>query len=157
VRRRPSDLGPHDIGWVAARTGLPVVVKGVLRPEDATRCVQAGAGAVWVSNHGGRQLDRTATTAACLPEVVAAVGEQAEVYVDGGLRTGLDVLAALALGARAVFLGRSPLLALVEGAPGVGRFHRELREQVVEALRLAGCRTVADVPGIAAAGGVTPL
>ena len=139
------DLGPHDLGWLGDRTGLPVVVKGVLRAEDAERSVQAGAAAVWVSNHGGRQLDRAASTAACLPDVVAAVGDRAQVYVDGGIRTGLDVLAALALGADAVFLGRLPLLALVEGADGVAALHRELLAQTVDALRLAGCRAVPDV------------
>jgi len=138
------DLGPHDLGWLADRTGLPVVVKGVLRAEDAVRSVQAGAAAVWVSNHGGRQLDRSAATATCLPEVVAAVEGRAEVYVDGGIRTGLDVLAGLALGADAVFLGRLPLLALVEGRDGVAALHRELLRQTVDALRLAGCRGVAD-------------
>ena len=138
------DLGPHDLGWLADRTGLPVVVKGVLRGEDAVRSVQAGAAAVWVSNHGGRQLDRAAATATCLPDVVAAVGAQAQVYVDGGIRTGLDVLAGLALGADAVFLGRLPLLALVEGADGVASLHRELLRQTVDALRLAGCRVPAD-------------
>jgi 4-hydroxymandelate oxidase len=138
------DLGPHDLGWLADRTGLPVVVKGVLRAEDAVRSVQAGAAAVWVSNHGGRQLDRSAATATCLPDVVAAVGGQAQVYVDGGIRTGLDVLAGLALGADAVFLGRLPLLALVEGRDGVAALHRELLRQTVDALRLAGCRTPAD-------------
>ncbi|GAB6986324.1 alpha-hydroxy acid oxidase [Nocardioides pyridinolyticus] len=138
------DLGPHDIGWLAARTGLPVVVKGVLRAEDAERSIQAGAAAVWVSNHGGRQLDRAASTASCLADVVAAVGDRTQVYVDGGIRTGLDVLAALALGADAVFLGRLPLLALVEGAAGVSALHRELLEQTVDALRLAGCRAVPD-------------
>ncbi len=143
------DLGPHDIGWLAARTGLPVVVKGVLRAEDAERSVQAGAAAVWVSNHGGRQLDRAASTASCLPDVVAAVGDRAQVYVDGGVRSGLDVLAALTLGADAVFLGRLPLLALVEGAAGVAALHRELCEQTVDALRLAGCRTVADARHLA--------
>lgn len=151
------DLGPHDIGWVAARTGLPVVVKGVLRPEDAVRCVHAGAGAVWVSNHGGRQLDRTAGTAVCLPDVVAAVGEQAEVYVDGGLRNGLDVLAALALGARAAFVGRSALFALIDGTDGVTRLHRELHAQTTEALRLAGARTVAEARGLAEPRAVTRL
>jgi 4-hydroxymandelate oxidase len=144
------DLGPHDIGWLADHTGLPVVVKGVLRPEDAARTVQAGAAAVWVSNHGGRQLDRAAATAHCLPGVVAAVGEQSEVYVDGGLRSGLDVLAALALGADAVFLGRPPLLALVDGEAGVTRWHRELRSQVVDALRLSGSRRPADARGLIA-------
>jgi 4-hydroxymandelate oxidase len=149
------DLGPHDIGWLADRTGLPVVVKGVLRPADAVRSVQAGASAVWVSNHGGRQLDRAASTASCLPDVAEAVGERAQVYVDGGLRSGLDVLAALALGADAVFLGRSPLLALVDGADGVARLHRELRLQTVEALRLAGCRTPADTRGLAVPAGTS--
>jgi 4-hydroxymandelate oxidase len=138
------DLGPHDLGWLAARTGLPVVVKGVLRAEDAERSVQAGAAAVWVSNHGGRQLDRAASTASCLGDVVTAVGDRAQVYVDGGIRTGLDVLAALALGADGVFLGRLPLLALVDGSAGVAAMHRELLEQTVDALRLAGCRTAAD-------------
>jgi 4-hydroxymandelate oxidase len=146
------DLGPHDLGWLADRTGLPVVVKGVLRAEDADRSVQAGAAAVWVSNHGGRQLDRAASTASCLPEVVAMVGERAQVYVDGGIRTGLDVLAALSLGADAVFLGRLPVLALVEGSPGVAALHRELLAQTVDALRLAGCRTPADARGLAAPG-----
>jgi 4-hydroxymandelate oxidase len=142
------DLGPHDLDWVTEVSGLPVVVKGVLRPDDARRCVQAGARAVWVSNHGGRQLDRAATTASCLPGVVESVAGEAEVYVDGGIRSGLDVLAALALGADAVFLGRLPLYALVEGEPGVARLHAELRAETEEALRLAGCRRVADARGV---------
>lgn len=144
------DLGPHDIGWLAEITGLPVVVKGVLRPDDARRCVQAGAAAVWVSNHGGRQLDRVASTASVLGAIVAEVGGETEVYVDGGVRDGLDVLAALATGADAVFLGRLPLLALVEGAPGVAAMHAQLLDQTREALRLAGCRTVADTRDLVA-------
>lgn len=143
------DLGPHDLDWLAETTGLPVVVKGVLRADDAERCVQAGVSAVWVSNHGGRQLDRSAATAAVLPDVVAAVDGRAEVYVDGGLRDGLDVVTALALGARAVFVGRPVMWALVDGAPGVRRLNYELRDQVVEALRLAGCSEVAGTRGIA--------
>lgn len=142
------DLGPHDLDWLAERTGLPVVVKGVLRPDDARRCVQAGASAVWVSNHGGRQLDRAASTAGCLTDVVVAVDGAAQVYVDGGIRSGLDVLAALALGADAAFLGRPPLYALVDGEPGVARLHADLREETLEAFRLAGCRTVADARGV---------
>jgi 4-hydroxymandelate oxidase len=145
---KATDLGPHDLDWLADRTGLPVVVKGVLRPDDARRCVQAGASAVWVSNHGGRQLDRAAPTAACLPGVLTAVEGAAQVYVDGGLRSGLDVVAALALGADAVFLGRLPVYALSEGENGVRRMHAELLAQVVETLRLAGCRTVADTRSI---------
>ncbi|WP_372729541.1 alpha-hydroxy acid oxidase [Nocardioides sp.] len=151
------DLGPHDVDWLATVTGLPVVVKGVLRPDDARRCAQAGARAIWVSNHGGRQLDRSARTADCLPGVVAAVGGQAEVYVDGGVRDGLDVLAATALGAQAVFLGRLPLYALLDGEPGVRRMHEELSLQTREAMRLAGCRTVPDTLGIVAPAGPTPL
>lgn len=142
------DLGPHDLDWLAETTGLPVVVKGVLRADDALRCVQAGVSAVWVSNHGGRQLDRAVATADVLPEVVSAVAGSAEVYVDGGLRSGLDVVTALALGADAVFLGRPALWALVDGAPGVRRMHQELARQSAEALRLAGCARAADARGI---------
>jgi 4-hydroxymandelate oxidase len=145
---KAMDLGPHDLDWLAEGTGLPIVVKGVLRPDDARRCVQAGASAVWVSNHGGRQLDRAASTFACLPGVLKAVDGAAQVYVDGGLRSGLDVLAALALGADAAFLGRVPLYALSEGESAVARMHAELLEELVEALRLSGCRTVADTRGI---------
>jgi len=146
---KATDLAESDLAWLAETTGLPIVVKGVLRPDDARRCVDSGVAAVWVSNHGGRQLDRTATTASSLPGVVAAVGGAAQVYVDGGIRSGLDVLAALSLGADAVFLGRSPLLSLVEGRPGVTRMLEELRVEVVEALRLAGCRDLADTRGLA--------
>ncbi len=138
------DLGPHDIDWLRDRTGLPVVVKGVLRGDDARRCVQAGAAAVWVSTHGGRQLDRSLSTARALPEVRRAVGDEAEVYVDGGVRSGLDVLTALAAGADAVFAGRPVLHALVEGEAGVARWHAALLAETVEAMRLAGCRTPAD-------------
>jgi 4-hydroxymandelate oxidase len=147
---KATDLGPHDIGWLAGVSGLPVVVKGVLRADDARRCVDAGAAAVWVSNHGGRQLDRALPTAQALPPVVEAVGGGAEVYVDGGIRSGLDVLAALSLGADAAFLGRAPVWALAEGEAGVARLHEELGRDLVEALRLAGCRTPRDARGVAA-------
>jgi 4-hydroxymandelate oxidase len=152
---KATDLGPHDIGWLAEATGLPVVVKGVLRADDARRCVDAGASAVWVSNHGGRQLDRVVPTAVALPGVVAAV-PGTEVYVDGGIRSGLDVLAALALGARAAFVGRPFVWALVEGADGVARLHAELREELTEALRLAGCRTPSEARGVASGVAATP-
>ncbi|MGI8900281.1 MAG: alpha-hydroxy acid oxidase [Nocardioides sp.] len=143
------DLGPHDVGWLGEQTGLPVVVKGVLRSDDARRGVDAGAAAVWVSNHGGRQLDRALATSDALPAVAAEVGADAQVYVDGGIRSGLDVLAALALGADAVFLGRLPALALADGRDGVADLLSRLREEGEEALRLAGCRTPADTRGIA--------
>lgn len=137
---KAADLGPHDIDWLQKATGLPVVVKGVLRAADARRCVDAGAAAVWVSNHGGRQLDRAATTADCLESVAAEVGEAAEVYVDGGVRDGLHVMTALALGARGVFLGRPPLYALaVDGSDGVAHLLEELVLELAEAMRLSGC------------------
>lgn len=136
---KAADLGPRDLAWLRDTTGLPVVAKGVLRPDDARRCVDAGADGIWVSNHGGRQLDRAAATAHCLPAVVDAVGEAAEVYVDGGVRTGLHGLAALALGARGVFLGRPPLFALtVGGEAGVSRLLKGLHNDLVEAMSLAG-------------------
>ena len=146
---KARDLGPEDLAWLADRTGLPVVAKGVLHPDDALRCVDAGAAAVWVSNHGGRQLDRGLATAVALADVVDAVQGRAEVYVDGGIRSGLDILSALALGADAAFLGRLPLYSLVDGAEGVSRMHAELTAQVSEALILAGCRTPAEAGGLA--------
>lgn len=151
------DLGPHDVDWLAEHTGLPVVVKGVLRGDDALRCVQAGARAIWVSHHGGRQLDRSVVPAKSISGVRAAVADRAEVYVDGGVRSGLDVATGLALGADAVFLGRLPLYALVDGEQGVARMHAELLAQTVETLRLCGCRTVADTRDLAVDFGPHPL
>ncbi len=148
-----QDLGPEDIGWLSDLTGLPVVVKGVLRADDAQRCVDAGAAAVWVSNHGGRQLDRAVSPRVALPAVSAAVGSAAEVYVDGGIRSGLDVLTALALGANAAFCGRLPLLALAAGgADRVVQSLRLLQLEVLDALRLAGCPDLADARALTTSG-----
>lgn len=144
---KATDLGPQDVEWLAQETGLPVVVKGVLRPQDARRCLDAGATAIWVSNHGGRQLDYAAATADCLADVVAEVAGAAEVYVDGGVRTARHALAALALGASGVFLGRLPLYALAaDGTAGVARMFAELAAELEEALALAGCGSVTRVP-----------
>jgi 4-hydroxymandelate oxidase len=137
---KARDLGPADIDWLGAVTGLPVVPKGVLHPDDARRAVDAGAAAIWVSNHGGRQLDRAAATADCLAAVAGAVGAEVEVYVDGGLRSGVSVLVALALGAHACFLGRLPLYALAAGGrEGVRTMFGALSGELEESLRLAGC------------------
>jgi 4-hydroxymandelate oxidase len=134
------------IAWLREESGLPVVVKGVLRGDDAGRCVEAGAAGVVVSNHGGRQLDGAIATATALPEVVDAVGDTAEVYVDGGIRSGTDALRALALGARAVFVGRPVLWALaVGGADGVATVLEEFRRQLWQAAALAGAATLAEV------------
>ena len=118
-----------------------------MRADDARRCVGAGASAVWVSNHGGRQLDLTAATADALGAVVEAVGTRTEVYVDGGVRNAGHALTALALGARAVFLGRLPLYALAVGGPaGVAAMFEELGSDLVELLALAGCPDLTAVP-----------
>jgi 4-hydroxymandelate oxidase len=128
-----------EIGWLSELSGLPVVVKGVLRRDDAERCVEAGASGVVVSNHGARQLDGAVATAEALPEVAAAVGDSCEVYVDGGIRRGTDVLRALALGARAVLVGRPVAWGLATGgAAGAARVLGALRLELVEALALAG-------------------
>jgi 4-hydroxymandelate oxidase len=146
---RWKSVSLDDIGWLREAAGVPVVVKGVLRGDDALRCLEAGAEAVYVSNHGGRQLDRAVTTASALREVVAAVGDRAEVYVDGGIWSGLDALAALALGAHAVFVGRPVLWALgAGGASGVTHLLDELRAELKESLELAGCASPADAPDL---------
>lgn len=138
--RHHRGLRPDDLRWITETCGLPTVVKGVLRPDDARRCVDAGAAGVWVSNHGGRQLDRSVSTATALPLVAGAVGDDAEVYVDGGVRSGLDALTASALGAKAVLVGRPSVHALaVDGAAGVRALLQVLSEELAEALELAGC------------------
>lgn len=149
---KARDLGPADIDWLGQATGLPVVVKGVLHPEDARRVLDAGAAAVWVSNHGGRQLDRSVATADALAGVAAAVGGQVEVYVDGGVRSGLAAVTALALGADGIFLGRLPLYALaVGGTAGVERLFSELFGELTEALQLVGSPDPRSVEGVGTA------
>ncbi len=144
---KADDLSPDAIGWLAERTGLPVVVKGVLRGDDAKRCTDAGAAGVIVSNHGGRQLDGSIPTAQALPEVSEALaGTGAEVYVDGGIRRGEHILTALALGARAVFVGRPALWALTVGSSaGVTRLITDLGAEVDHCLRLVGCPRPVDL------------
>lgn len=141
-----ADLSLADIGWVADEADLPVIVKGVLRGDDAARCVDAGADAVWVSNHGGRQLDRCVPTAAALPEVVAAVGSSVPVIVDGGVRDGFDALTALALGASVVMLGRPVMWALAaEGSSGVAAVLDELTAELRHAMGLAGAARLREL------------
>jgi 4-hydroxymandelate oxidase len=141
------DVTLADVHWLAELSaGVPVVVKGILRGDDARECVAAGASAVWVSNHGGRQLDGAIPSALALPEVVDAVGDTAEVYVDGGIRSGRDVVRALALGARAAFVGRPVVWALaVAGTDGVRELLDGFREDVEETMSLTGCTSVAEI------------
>lgn len=125
---------------------VPVVVKGVLEPEDARLAAAHGAAGVVVSNHGGRQLDGAAATIDALPAVVEAVGGELEILLDGGIRRGTDVVTALALGASAVLAGRLPLWGLGAGGEEGARTVLELlREEIEVALHLTGCRSCADL------------
>jgi isopentenyl diphosphate isomerase/L-lactate dehydrogenase-like FMN-dependent dehydrogenase len=134
----------RDLEWLVQRANMPVVVKGVLRVDDALRCVECGVKAIMVSNHGGRHLDTTVTTAEVIAEIAAAVGGKAEVYVDGGIRRGTDIVKALALGARAVLLGRPPLWGLsVAGADGVRMVLDHMKEEMIRAMRLCGANSLA--------------
>ncbi|XP_056333744.1 hydroxyacid oxidase 1 [Danio aesculapii] len=136
----------QDIGWLKTLTKLPVVVKGVLTAEDAKEALKYGVDGILVSNHGARQLDGVPATIDALPEVVAAVGGQVEVFMDGGVRMGSDVLKALALGAKAVFIGRPVLWALAcQGEKGVSDVLEMLREELHLALALTGCRSLKEV------------
>ncbi|WP_433394175.1 alpha-hydroxy acid oxidase [Micromonospora sp. KLBMP9576] len=129
-----------DLEWLRGRSTLPLVVKGVLDPRDAELAVAAGADAVVVSNHGGRQLDGAPATATVLPEVVSAVGDRCEVLLDSGVRDGFDVLRALALGARGVLVGRPLLWALAAGGRAGARTALALLNgEFRDALALAGC------------------
>jgi isopentenyl diphosphate isomerase/L-lactate dehydrogenase-like FMN-dependent dehydrogenase len=135
----------RDLEWLAG-FGLPVVVKGILTAEDAKLACEHGAAAVIVSNHGGRQLDGVSASLDVLEEVVYAVDGRVEVLLDGGVRRGTDVLKALALGARAVLIGRAMLWGLaVAGEEGVADVLRLLRDEIGLGLALLGCPSPADV------------
>jgi 4-hydroxymandelate oxidase len=136
----------RDLEWLVKRCAMPVVVKGVLRGDDAKRCVEVGVKGIMVSNHGGRHLDTTVTTAEVIAEVAGAAGDAAEVYVDGGIRRGTDIVKALALGARAVLLGRPPLWGLsVNGAAGVQMVLDHMHDEMVRAMRLCGAANLSDL------------
>jgi 4-hydroxymandelate oxidase len=128
-----------DLEWLVQRCAMPVVVKGVLRGDDAKRCVGCGVKGIMVSNHGGRHLDTTVTTAEVIAEIIEAVGTTAEVYVDGGIRRGTDILKALALGARAVFVVRPVLHGLLlSGALGVEAVLAHLKDELRHTMLLCG-------------------
>jgi L-lactate dehydrogenase (cytochrome) len=147
-------VGWADLRWIRDVWGGPIIVKGVHTADDARRAVDAGAEGVVVSNHGGRQLDGVAPTLRILPEVVAAVGDRTEVLFDGGIRRGSDIVKALALGARAVLIGRAYVYGLgAGGGPGVTRAIDILRADLLRTLTLLGCgsaaaldRSFLDVP-----------
>jgi isopentenyl diphosphate isomerase/L-lactate dehydrogenase-like FMN-dependent dehydrogenase len=130
----------RDLEWIREEIRLPLVLKGILTREDAELAVEHGVDAVWVSNHGGRQLDGVPAGSEALPEVAEAVAERCEVYVDGGIRRGIDVLRALALGANAAFAARAFACALaVEGEAGVANALSLLQEEIALGLGLLGC------------------
>ncbi|HEY3524402.1 MAG TPA: alpha-hydroxy acid oxidase [Candidatus Limnocylindrales bacterium] len=144
--QREVGLRWEDVETIRDWTGLPIVLKGILRADDARLALQHGADAIVVSNHGARQLDRTPAPVDVLAEIVDAVDGRAEVWVDGGVRRGLDVATALALGARGVLVGRPVLWGLAAGGEaGVMRVLDILRQELVTAMTLLGTPTPADV------------
>ncbi len=145
------------LDWLAANTSLPLVVKGIMTGEDARLCVEHGVKGVIVSNHGARQLDTTFASIEVLPEVVEAVDGRLEVYLDGGIRRGTDVLKALALGARAVLIGRPLFWGLaVEGEPGLRAVLQMFRDELEMAMGMCGRPTIQSID-ISLLGTVSPL
>jgi 4-hydroxymandelate oxidase len=139
----------RDVEWLRERTRLPLVIKGILDPRDASRAVAAGADAIVVSNHGGRQLDGAPPSGLALPAVVDAVAGRCEILMDSGIRSGTDVLRALALGASAALVGRPLLWALaVDGERGARAALALLRDELANALTLAGCADPAAARGL---------
>ena len=139
-----STVSWNDVGWIRETWGGPLVIKGVLSAADARHAVDAGADAIVVSNHGGRQLDGVFSSLRALPEVVEAVGDRVEILLDGGVRRGSDVVKALCLGARAVLIGRAYAYGLgAAGGAGVAKAVQILRSDIIRTLRLLGCHDAA--------------
>lgn len=146
-----------DLAWLRSICPIPLLAKGILRADDASRAVETGCDGVWISNHGGRQLDTSLPAVEALPEIVEAVGERAVVVVDGGVRRGVDVLKGLALGADLVAVGRPVLWGLaVDGAEGVTRVLSILRDELSLAMALAGCGSIEEVTSDLVAGAPEP-
>jgi 4-hydroxymandelate oxidase len=140
------DLTWDDVAWLTSITNLPVLIKGLLRADDAVRAVDAGAAGVIVSNHGGRQLDTAPAAIDALAAIADAVGDRTELIVDGGIRRGVDVLKAIALGARAVQIGRPIVWGLVvNGEQGVGDVLGLLKDELDLAMALTGCRSIDEI------------
>lgn len=136
----------NTIGWLRELSGLPVLVKGVLRADDARRCVDAGAAGVVVSTHGGRRLGPTTSTARALPEIVAAISDHAEIYADSGIRSGDHIAAAIAMGARAVFIGRPALWALAAaGQEGAEQVITSLTDELARVMVQLGAASIDEL------------
>jgi len=152
ARQYDPTVSWRDVSWVRSLWKGNLVLKGILDPEDARRAAELDIQGLIVSNHGGRQLDGAVSSAAALPEIVAAVGDKVEVFVDGGVTTGMDVLKYLALGARGVFIGRAFLYGLgAGGAAGVARAIAILRDELSVGMALTGRAAIAEIdPGVLA-------
>jgi 4-hydroxymandelate oxidase len=136
----------EDLAWLRSVCPIPLLAKGILRADDAVRAIDAGCDGIWVSNHGGRQLDTAIAPADALPEIASAVGDRALLVVDGGVRRGIDVLKGIALDADLVAIGRPALWGLaVDGAAGVQRVLEILRDELSLAMALSGCRSIGDI------------
>ena len=136
----------ETVDWLRSTTSLPILLKGILTAEDALLALEHGVAGIVVSNHGGRQLDGAVTSIEALPEIVEAVAGRCEVYLDSGIRRGTDILKVLALGARAVLIGRPILWGLaVDGAQGVQHVLSILHTELELAMKLAGCPTIASI------------
>lgn len=136
----------EELAAIVRDCGRPFVVKGIMTPEGAEKAVRAGADAIVVSNHGGRVLDGTPATAEVLPAIARAVGDEVDVLVDGGIRTGLDVFRALALGARAALVCRPFVVATyAAGEQGVRDYLGQLRSELADVMEMCGARTLAEV------------
>jgi 4-hydroxymandelate oxidase len=135
-----------DLEWLRSQTHLPILLKGILRGDDAKKAVEYGVQGIIVSNHGGRQLDGAIASLNALPEIVEAVGDRIDILIDGGIRRGTDILKALALGAKAVLVGRPILWGLaVSGDAGVRHVLELLRDELDLAMALSGCPTLRDI------------
>src|SRR5437870_196320 len=152
----PNPRGPNpeyqarltwaDVEWLMNTTKLPLGLKGIMTVRDARRAVEMGVRLVWVSNHGGRQLDHTQSTIDALPPIVDAVGDRADIVVDGGFARGTDVVKAVARGAKVVAVGRTALWGLAaDGAAGVARVFEILREEIRTTMGLSGRTKIADL------------
>ncbi len=135
-----------DVEWVRSQWGGPLVIKGVLEPADAKMAADAGAQAIVVSNHGGRQLDSVPSTIVALPAIADAVGDRIDVIFDGGVRSGLDVVKAVALGAKGCLIGRAWVYALAAlGEAGVTRMLQTIRREIEVAMALTGVTSVSAI------------
>jgi 4-hydroxymandelate oxidase len=143
---RDASMSWKDLEWLASLSPLPLIIKGLVRADDARRAVDHGAAGIVVSNHGGRQLDSAIPALVALPDVAEAVGDRILIMVDGGVRRGTDVVKALALGAQAVMVGRPLLWGLaVDGEAGARRVLELLLAELDLAMALAGAPSLADL------------